>query len=77
MDEKKRQEVALKRFALISPVLNCLFHTNGSGTRLRPVPVVHSNDTTRSREDTTCYCSLCFEKNSRMFMLPVSIQTAL
>jgi hypothetical protein len=56
---------------------NCLFHTNGSGTRLRPVPVVHSNDTTRSREDTTCYCSLCFEKNSRMFMLPVSIQTAL
>ena len=55
----------------------CLFHTNGSGTRLRPVPVVHSNDTTRSREDTTCYCSLCFEKNSRMFMLPVSIQTAL
>jgi hypothetical protein len=58
-------------------VLLCLFHTNGSGTRLRPVPVVHSNDTTRSREDTTCYCSLCFEKNSRMFMLPVSIQTAL
>ena len=63
--------------AIVAEAVECLFHTNGSGTRLRPVPVVHSNDTTRSREDTTCYCSLCFEKNSRMFMLPVSIQTAL